>query len=256
MIQDPVPKPELLAPAGSWESFLAGLETGADAFYLGLTEWSARGRAKNFGLEDLRRLIPMAHAEGRRVYVALNTLLKEEEVPRAADAVWELLCLEADALILQDLGLWHVCRQAFPEMRLHASTQMSVHNSAGVRQLQKMGFSRVVLARECTLPELRAIRAAAELPLEVFVHGALCYSVSGQCFASAVLAGGSANRGWCAQPCRWNYRTDSGGDAHPFSPSDLCLVGRVPELADAGVAALKIEGRLKGPDYVEAVVRA
>lgn len=255
--QPPSPKPELLAPAGSWESFLAGLEAGADAFYLGLREWSARGRAKNFSLEDLGRLIPLAHAEGRRVYVALNTLLQEEEVPRAADAVWELLCLGADALILQDLGLWHVCREVFPEARLHASTQVSVHNSAGVRQLERMGFSRVVLARECTIAEVRAIRAASRLPLEVFVHGALCYAVSGQCLASTALAGGSANRGWCAQPCRWNYRAGpEQGESHPFSPADLCLLERVPELAEAGVAALKIEGRLKGPEYVAAVVRA
>ncbi|MEW6490477.1 MAG: U32 family peptidase [Thermodesulfobacteriota bacterium] len=250
------PKPELLAPAGSWEAFLAGLEAGADAFYLGLREWSARGRAANFTLEDLRRLVPVARAEGRRVYVALNTLLQEDEVLRAARAVWDLLCLEVDALILQDLGLWRLCREVFPEARLHASTQMSVHNSAGVRRLAKMGFSRVVLARECTLAEVRAIRAASDLPLEVFVHGALCYGLSGQCLASTALGGGSANRGWCAQPCRWNYRTDTGAATHPFSPSDLSLLERVPELARAGVSALKIEGRLKGAAYVEAVVRA
>lgn len=252
----PHPKPELLAPAGSWEAFLAGLEAGADAFYLGLQEWSARGRAANFSLEDLRRLVPLAHAEGRRVYAALNTLLQEDEVLPAARAVWDLLCLEVDALILQDLGLWRLCREAFPEARLHASTQTSVHNSAGVRQLAAMGFSRVVLARECTLAEIRAIRAASDLPLEVFVHGALCYGLSGQCLASTALGGGSANRGWCSQPCRWNYRTAAGAVAHPFSPSDLSLMERVPELARAGVSALKIEGRLKGAAYVEAVVRA
>lgn len=250
------PKPELLAPAGSWGAFLAGLDAGADAFYLGLREWSARGRAANFALEDLRRLVPLAHAEGRRVYVALNTLLQEDEVLRAARAVWDLLCLEVDALILQDLGLWRLCREVFPEARLHASTQMSVHNSAGVRRLAEMGFARVVLARECTLAEVRAIRGASDLPLEVFVHGALCYGLSGQCLASTGLGGGSANRGWCAQPCRWDYRTGAGAPTHPFSPSDLSLLDRVPELARAGVSALKIEGRLKGPAYVEAVVRA
>lgn len=250
-------KPELLAPAGSWEAFLAGLEAGADAFYLGLKDWSARGRAKNFTLDELRRLVPLAHAQGRRVYAALNTLVTEEEVPRALDALWELGCLGIDAVILQDLGLWAACREAYPELRLHASTQLSVHSSAGARQLERMGFSRVVLARECTVPEIGAIQKATALPLEVFVHGALCYSVSGQCLASSALTGRSANRGWCAQVCRWGFRKPGDDpESHPFSPSDLSLVGRVWDLAEAGVSALKIEGRLKGADYVHAVVRA
>ncbi|MHB8766426.1 MAG: peptidase U32 family protein [Deferrisomatales bacterium] len=250
-------KPELLAPAGSWEAFLAGLEAGADAFYLGLKDWSARGRAKNFTLDDLRRLVPLAHAQGRRVYAALNTLVTEEEVPRALDALWELGCLGIDAVILQDLGLWAACREAYPELRLHGSTQLSVHSSAGARQLERMGFSRVVLARECTVPEIGAIQKATALPLEVFVHGALCYSVSGQCLASSALTGRSANRGWCAQVCRWGFRKPGDDpESHPFSPSDLSLVGRVWDLAEAGVSALKIEGRLKGADYVHAVVRA
>ena len=250
-------QPELVAPAGSWEAFLAGLEAGADAFYLGLQEWSARGRARNFSPGDLRRLVPLAHAEGRRVYVALNTLLREDEVPRVAETVWDLLCLGVDALILQDLGLWRVCREAFPEARLHASTQMSVHSSAGVRHLERSGFSRVVLARECTIAEIGAIRRETSASLEVFVHGALCFSLSGQCLASTLLLGRSANRGWCAQPCRWGYRSPGQErERHPLSTADLCLVGRVWDLARAGVDALKIEGRLRGPDYVHAVVRA
>ncbi len=249
------PRPELVAPAGSWEALLAGLEAGADAFYLGLQSWSARGRAKNFSLRDLAKLVPLIHREGRRVYVALNTLLREAEVPAVVDAVWDLTCLGVDGLILQDLGLWRACREGFPELPLHASTQMVVHNSAGVRQLERMGFARGVVARECTLEEIRATRRASSLPLEVFVHGSLCYSVSGLCLASTVLAGRSANRGWCAQPCRWGCRRD-GGEGFPFSPSDLCALRRVPELAAAGVAALKIEGRLKGAEYVDAVVRA
>ncbi len=250
-------QPELVAPAGSWEAFLAGLEAGADAFYLGLQEWSARGRARNFSPGDLRRLVPLAHAEGRRVYVALNTLLREDEVPRVAETVWDLLCLGVDALILQDLGLWRVCREAFPEARLHASTQMSVHSSAGVRHLERSGFSRVVLARECTIAEIAAIRRETSASLEVFVHGALCFSLSGQCLASTLLLGRSANRGWCAQPCRWGYRSPGQErERHPLSTADLCLVGRVWDLARAGVDALKIEGRLRGPDYVHGVVRA
>lgn len=252
-----VPKPELLAPAGSWPSALAALEAGADALYLGLRRWSARARAENFELDDLRRLVPLAHAQGRRVYVALNTLLTEGELPAAAGAVWALACQGVDALIVQDLGLWHACRKAFPEVALHASTQMAVHNSAGVRQLEAMGFRRAVVARECTIPELAEMRRHASLPLEAFVHGALCFSVSGLCRASSALTGRSANRGQCAQVCRWGFRGAPGKpDVHPFSASDLCLVERVWDLARAGVSSLKIEGRLKGADYVHGVVRA
>ncbi len=250
-------KPELVAPAGSWEAFLAGLEAGADAFYLGFKRWSARGRARNFALEDLERLVPLAHEHGRRVYVALNTLLQEAEVPRVVGVVADLVALGVDAVILQDLGLWRVCREVFPRLRLHASTQMSVHNAAGARALERMGFSRVVLARECTLPEIAAVRRETGIGLEVFVHGALCFSLSGQCLASGLLLGRSANRGWCAQPCRWGLRPAGGDRAHhPLSTADLCLVEHVWELARAGVEALKIEGRLRGADYVHAVVRA
>ncbi|MBI5014755.1 MAG: U32 family peptidase [Deltaproteobacteria bacterium] len=253
----PPPKPELLAPAGSWESALAALEAGADALYLGLPEWSARNRATNFSLEDLRRLVPLAHGEGRKIYVALNTLLKEDEVPRVAETVWALACQGVDALIIQDLGLWHLCRSIFPEVVLHASTQMAVHSSAGVRQLDAMGFRRAILARECTIPEIQEIHRKASLPLEVFVHGALCFSVSGLCRASGALLGRSANRGLCAQVCRWGFRGAPGKpERHPFSTSDLSLLERVWDLTRAGVSSLKIEGRLKGADYVHGVVRA
>jgi putative protease len=172
--------------------------------------------------------------------------------------VWALACQGVDALIIQDLGLWHVCRSIFPEMALHASTQLAVHSSAGVLQLEAMGFRRGILARECTIPEIQEIHRKAPLPLEVFVHGALCYSVSGLCQASSALLGRSANRGQCAQACRWGFRPEDGSDreVHPFSTSDLCLVERVWDLARAGVSSLKIEGRLKGADYVHGVVRA
>ncbi len=283
-------KPELVAPAGTEEAFWAAVEGGADAVYLGLREWSARGRARNFDLDGLARVVPAAHARGRRVYVTLNTLVDPADMLRVAAAVWELACLGVDALILQDLGLARVCRQGFPEVRLHASTQMSVHNAAGVRTLETLGFARVVLGRECTIPEIAAIRREARASLEVFVHGALCYSVSGQCMASALLLGRSANRGWCGQPCRWGYRRPAGesspegpdadrtgprrrprgnagpatGDRrpatgrehHPLSTSDLCLIDRAWDLARAGADALKIEGRLKTAEYVHTVVRA
>jgi putative protease len=251
------PRPEILAPAGSWEAFLAGLDAGADAFYLGLEKGSARGRARNFTLQDLGRLLPMAHDAGRKVYVALNTVLKESEVEPAAETLWQLHSLGVDAVILQDLGLWRVCREILPELPLHASTQMTVHNSAGVRQLERMGFARAILSRECTIPEIKAIAEAPSLPLEVFVHGALCYSVSGLCLASSAITGGSANRGWCSQPCRWRYvRGPEDVGFHPLSPSDLTMLEHVRELARIGVRSLKIEGRLKGPEYVRAVVGA
>jgi len=248
-------KPELLAPAGSLEAFFAALDGGADAVYLGLKEFSARAKAKNFTLNDLEKMLAYAHSRQRRIFVTLNTLVKERELPQLVETLAALEELAVDAVILQDLAVWRLARQYFPSLELHASTQLTIHNTAGVRQLQEMGFTRVVLARELSLEEIAAIRRDTTIGLEHFVHGAHCFSLSGQCGFSSWLGGMSGNRGRCAQPCRRRYR-HAGGDGYHFSPNDLSAIELLPELAAAGISSLKIEGRMKSAEYVASVVRA
>jgi len=248
-------KPELLAPAGSLESFFAAMEMGADAVYAGLQSFSARARARNFSLNQMERMLAYAHEHGRRIYITLNTLIKEKELPQLVDTLAALTAMRADGLIVQDLAVARLVRKYFPALPLHASTQMTVHNTPGVLQLAEMGFKRVVLARELALEEVAAITAATNTEIETFVHGALCFSISGQCFFSSYLGGHSGNRGRCAQPCRrlYNHR---GKEGHFFSTSDLSAIEMVPELAKAGVRSLKIEGRMKSAEYVASVVQA
>jgi U32 family peptidase len=246
---------ELLAPAGSIESFFAAFENGADAVFCGLTSFSARARAKNFAPEELDQLAGYAHSRGKKIYVALNTLIKDAELPHLADLLAEIERVAVDGLIIQDFGLYSLARNCFPEIPLHASTQMGIHNLAGVRMLEKMGFSRAVLARELSLEEIGFIGRQSSLELEHFVHGALCYSVSGHCLFSSYLDGRSGNRGRCSQPCRRRYhnRQESG---FYFSTSDFSAIEMIPELVKAGVMSLKIEGRMKNAEYVAAVVSA
>ncbi len=248
-------KPEVLAPAGSLEAFFAAMEGGADAVYTGLREFSARAKAKNFSLDEMERLVAYAHGLGRRVYVTLNTLVKESELPQLVESLSALEAMAVDAVILQDLAVWRLARQHFPGLELHASTQMTVHNAAGVRMLERMGFTRGVLARELSLAEIAAIRRGTTLELEHFVHGALCFSFSGQCYFSSWLGGKSGNRGRCAQPCRrrYSYRQQEG---YYFSTNDLSAIDLLPELTAAGVTSLKIEGRMKSAEYVASVVGA
>ncbi|MDD5760134.1 MAG: U32 family peptidase, partial [Desulfobulbaceae bacterium] len=248
-------KHELLAPAGSIESFFAAMEAGADAVYCGLKEFSARAKAKNFTLADTERLTAYAHQQGRKLYVPLNTLIKEAELPRLIEVLAELASFSVDGLIIQDLGLWRLARQHFPELPLHASTQMTIHNAAGVKMLEQMGFRRAVLARELSLDEISAIRQQTKIELEHFVHGALCYSVSGQCLFSSYLTGNSGNRGRCAQPCRRRY-SERGKSGFYFSTSDFCTIKLLPRLVAAGVMSFKIEGRMKNAEYVSTVVSA
>jgi len=248
-------RPELLAPAGSLEAFFAALEAGADAVYCGLRDFSARARARNFTPQELDGMVRLAHDRDRRLYVTVNTLVKEAELPQLIDTLATLAELAVDGVILQDLAVWRLARQHFPELPLHASTQLTVHNAAGVRQLERMGFRRAVLARELTLAEIAAIRAATTLPLEHFIHGALCFSFSGQCYFSSWLGGKSGNRGRCAQPCRRRYQY-RGKPGYFFSPNDLSAIDLLPELVRAGISSLKIEGRMKSAEYVANVVRA
>ncbi|MEJ2699147.1 MAG: U32 family peptidase, partial [Desulfuromonadales bacterium] len=188
-------KPELLSPAGSLEAFFAAMESGADAVYCGLKDFSARAKAKNFTLDELAAMTGFVHGKGRRVYVTLNTLVKERELPVLAETLSHLELLGVDGVILQDLAVWRLAREHFPALELHASTQMTVHNAAGVRMLERMGFKRAVLARELSLEEIRTIRSRTSMELEHFIHGALCFSFSGQCYFSSWLGGKSGNRG-------------------------------------------------------------
>jgi len=248
-------RPELLAPAGGLPAFFAALEAGADAVYCGLTSFSARANAKNFTIDEVGRMAGFAHSLGRKLYVALNTLIKEQELPLLLDTLAGLSETGVDGLIIQDLAVWRLARQHFPELPLHASTQMTIHNAAGVNQLAAMGFTRAVLARELSLAEITAIGKESRIELEHFVHGALCFSISGQCLFSSLLTGKSGNRGRCVQPCRRRY-THKDQPGHYFSTSDLCGIDHLPRLIEAGVKSFKIEGRMKSPEYVGRVVAA
>lgn len=248
-------KPELLAPAGNLAAFAAAVEAGADAVYLGMKTYSARAYAANFSLEDLARLVPLAHERKVKVFVAFNALLKEEDLAEAARLLDALSRIGPDALILQDLGLLRLARTHFPMFELHASTLTGGHNLPGLIQMKRLGFDRAVLARELTLQEIHALAAAAPLGLEVFVHGALCFSFSGLCLMSSFLGGRSSLRGACTQPCRRRY-TSQGKSGYYFSPADLDASGFLRRLRTFNLAAFKIEGRMKGAHYVSQVVKA
>jgi putative protease len=248
-------KPELLAPAGSLESFFAAIEKGADAVYAGLQDFSARARARNFTLPQMERMLAYAHARDRRIYITLNTLIKEKELPQLVETLASLSGMRADGVIVQDLAVARLVRNHFPALPLHASTQMTVHNTPGVRMLHELGFQRAVLARELALDEVAAIAAATPVEIEVFIHGALCFSISGQCFFSSYLGGHSGNRGRCAQPCRRLYE-HRGKQGYFFSTNDLSAIDMLPGLVRAGVKSLKIEGRMKSAEYVASVVEA
>lgn len=246
--------PELLSPAGSADALRAAVCEGADAVYLGYQRFGARADAPNFDDESLARAVQYAHLHRVRVHVTLNTLLKPDELPQMYEALRAVALCKADAIIVQDLAVARLARECFPSLTLHASTQMALHTPSAVAFARRHGFRRVVLARECTLDDVRAV-CATRMETEVFVHGALCAGVSGQCLMSSMAGGRSGNRGRCAQPCRQEV-CFQGDTAAYLSLRDLCLRDRLPELAAAGVASLKIEGRLKRPEYVAVVTRA
>ena len=259
--------PELLAPAGDWDCARAAVENGADAIYFGLEKFNARMRADNFTAADLPKLIEFLHRRGVRGYVTLNTLVFENELADAEKYLRTMISAGVDAVIVQDAGICRLIRRLSPDFPIHASTQMTITSAAGVEFARELGCQLVVLARECSIAEIEKINLALRisyfaLPLEVFIHGALCIAYSGQCLTSEALGGRSANRGECAQACRMPYELVSDGKLVPLgdrkyllSPQDLAGLEVLPELIRAGVASLKIEGRLKSPEYVANITR-
>lgn len=245
---------EILAPAGGEAQLRAAVLCGADAVYLGLRGFNARAGAENFDENTLPQTVGWCHARGVRVYVTLNTLVTDRELPQWLHSLDAVAAAGVDGVLVQDLGLARIIRQRYPTLPLHASTQMTIHNLAGARLLEEMGFAQVVLARELSKEEIAAICAGTSMRCEVFVHGALCMSVSGQCYLSSVLGERSGNRGRCAQPCRLDFK--SHGRGYALSLKDLTLTDRLRELEALGVASFKIEGRLKRPEYVAAAVTA
>ncbi len=248
-------KTELLAPAGTIQAGLTAIDAGADAIYAGLSRFNARERGQNCTLEELAKLTAYAHRHGRKLYVTLNTLIKQNEIPDVAEILTELLAIRPDAIIVQDLGVLHLIRKHFPELTIHASTQMGIHNSAGVRMAEAMGIKRVILERQVTYEEIATIRSKTDMELEVFVHGALCCGRSGSCLFSSWMGGWSGNRGRCKQPCRRRYFGEE-GNGFFFSPKDLYALEDLPTLVDMGISSIKIEGRLRRSDYVHNVVTA
>ena len=248
---------ELLAPAGSMEALRAAVCNGADAVYLGADTFNARMNARNFSAADLQEAVVYCHVRGVKVHLTLNTLVLDREMPRAAELIRLAASCGVDAFIVQDLGMVSLCQQLAPDVPIHASTQMSIHSLEGVMEASALGCSRVVLARELPAEEIAHICKKSPVEIEVFVHGALCMCYSGQCYLSSVIGRRSGNRGQCAQPCRLPYgygRFES--TRYPLSLKDNCLAGELDELRRMGVASIKIEGRMKRPEYVAIVTRA
>ena len=247
-------RPELLAPAGSPEALRAAAEGGAGAVYLGWGAFNARRGAQNFSQEEFAQAVAWCHIRGVRVFLTLNILLSDRELPEALETARTASRLGVDAVLVQDWGLFDLLRRTLPDLPLHASTQMSVFTSGGACEIASDGCERVVLARECSREETAAICASCPAQVEAFVHGALCMCYSGQCAMSALIGGRSGNRGRCAQPCRLPYGVnEAAGNQRPLSLKDSCLADHLGEMAEMGVACLKIEGRMKSPGYVSAV---
>jgi len=244
---------ELLAPAGSMDALKAAVQNGADAVYLGCGTFNARQSAKNFTPQTLAEAVKYCHVRGVQVHLTLNTLVSDRETPELIEMIRHAATVGVDAFIVQDLNVAQLCRQIAPKVSIHGSTQMTIHNLAGVQLCEAMGMSRVVLSRELTRDEIRYICEHSNVEIEVFGHGALCMSYSGQCYMSSVIGGRSGNRGRCAQPCRQSYGYGRWENKYPLSLKDNCLVRYVRELEAMGVASLKLEGRMKRPEYVATV---
>ncbi len=248
-------KIEILAPSGGMDSIYAAVRSGADAVYVGAKDFSARASAKNFSIEELEEAVKYCHAYGVKVYLALNTLIFDDEIDEALNLVKAAARCDIDALITQDIGLAMAVKKILPALKLHASTQMSVHTLSGAKALKELGFSRVVLAREMSKEEIKYIAENCDIELEVFVHGALCMCVSGQCYMSAMLGTRSANRGMCAQPCRLPFTSDH-SNTHALSLKDNSIIEYIRELEEIGIVSAKIEGRMKRPEYVATATKA
>lgn len=263
--------PELLAPAGNMERLKAALRFGADAVYIGLTAMSLRNYAENFDERELKNACSYAHAQGKRVYVALNAFARDCDIEKVPELIELALCCGADALIVNDPGIIRVCRRAAPDMPLHLSTQANTLNSEAALFWHEQGISRIILARELSIAQTAKMREKLPktLELEAFVHGAMCVSYSGRCLLSNYIAGRDCNRGECVQPCRWTYELREAGSDGLYFPieqdergtyilnsRDMCLINRLPELINAGIMSLKIEGRMKSVYYVAATVNA
>ena len=246
---------ELLAPAGSMEALRAAVQNGANAVYLGCGSFNARQSAKNFTPQALTEAVKYCHVRGVAVHLTLNTLVSDKEIPELTELIRHAALSGVDAFIVQDLGVIRLCQQIAPNIPLHGSTQMTVHNLPGVLLCAQWGLHRVVLSRELSREEIRYICQNSPIEIEVFGHGALCMCYSGQCYLSAAIGGRSGNRGRCAQPCRQNYGYGRKEDRYPLSLKDNCLIPYLQSLADMGVASIKLEGRMKRPEYVATVTR-
>lgn len=249
-------KVELLAPAGSYESFLGAIHAGADAVYLGGSKFGARAFAENFTEDKLCQAIKYAHLFNRKVYLTLNTLLKEQELEEVYDYLLPLYNAGLDGIIIQDIGVFSYVKRHFPDLPLHVSTQMTVTGPNAAKMLKESGAVRIVPAREVSLEEIKQIKESTGLEIEVFIHGAMCYCYSGQCLFSSIIGGRSGNRGKCAQPCRLPYEVvgeKESNVAYPLSLKDMCTIEHIPALIEAGIDSFKIEGRMKKPEYAAGV---
>ena len=238
---------ELLSPAGSFDCAISAFSYGADAIYLGLNNFSARADALNFTSDELKEITELAHGLNKKVYVAINTLIQNSETQELFDKLALIDRIHTDGIIIQDFAVVNLIKKYFPNIVMHASTQMAVHNIEGAKFFKEIGFKRIVLARELSFTEIEEIIKNCDIEVEVFIHGALCYSYSGLCMYSSFKSGESANRGKCTYPCRKIYNS-----THPYSMKDLCLNDYVLKLKEIGVSSLKIEGRKKTPLYVAA----
>ncbi|MBR6454900.1 MAG: U32 family peptidase, partial [Fibrobacter sp.] len=256
-------EPELLLPVGTRDMLESAINNGADAVYYGVPHWNARGRTEDFSFEDVEEMIRNARLRGVKTYLAMNILIFEREIQELPEFLEQLIALKPDAFIIQDIGLARLIKAISPEQEIHASTQMTLASSEAVNLVKDIGFSRAVLARELSAKQIAQIKSLTDLELEVFIHGALCVSYSGQCLTSENFGGRSANRGQCAQSCRLPYRIFVDGKEwkdpkarYLFSTRDLCALPKLEELKEIGVESLKVEGRLKSPEYVAAVSHA